>query len=272
MQETLTVTLMGTGSSGGVPRVGNQWGSCDASEPRNRRRRCALLVEQNQQHADSNATTTLVVDTGADFREQILAANVKSLDGVILTHSHADHIFGLDDLRQMALLLKRPIDVWMDESTRPQVMAAFGYCFHQAEGSSYPLFCKEHLLTHHNVTDIDGPGGRIAINTLVAEHGDIHALGIKIHDTVYLPDVKRITDKHSLALLSGVRILIVDALRYKAHPSHMNLDECLAFIESVGPERAILTNMHTDMDYRTLQASLPTGVEPGYDGLTVTIY
>lgn len=272
MQEPLTLTLMGTGSSGGVPRVGNQWGNCDPAEPRNRRRRCSLLIEKARQSSNSsNSKTTIVVDTGADFREQILSANVKSIDGVLLTHSHADHIFGLDDLRQMALLLKRPIDVWMDQATRSQVMAAFAYCFHQAKGSSYPSFCTEQALEPHSLITINGPAGDIQVTTLIAEHGDIQALGVKVGAAVYLPDMKRIINTDSLALLKDVKVLIVDALRYKSHPSHMNLDECLAFIEAVAPERTILTNMHTDLDYQTLQAELPDGVEPGYDGLSIKV-
>lgn len=271
MQETLTLTLMGTGSSGGVPRVGNQWGDCDPGESRNRRRRCALLIEQKQPGEKLANSTTIVVDTGADFREQLLSAQVSSIEAVVLTHSHADHIFGLDDLRQMAILLKRPIDVWMDSATRTQVMAAFGYCFHQAEGSSYPSFCNERTIEPDTTLMVNGPGGNISIETLVAEHGDINALGVKVNNAVYLPDIKRISDKNSLKRLQDIQLLIVDALRYNPHPSHMNLDECLSFIESVSPERAILTNMHSDLDYRTLCSKLPPGVEPGYDGLSVVL-
>lgn len=269
---TLTLTLMGTGSSGGVPRVGNVWGACDPQQPRNRRRRCSLLIEQAQSAtADVRAKTTVVVDTGADLREQLLTADVRSIEAVVLTHSHADHIFGLDDLRQMAINLRRSIDVWIDEPTRVQVMKAFGYCFHQAQGSSYPAFCTEQTLFPHTPFTIGGPGGAVTLNTLMAEHGDINALGVRINDAVYLPDMKRITHPDAIALLSDVRVLIVDALRYKLHPSHMNLDECLAFIESVNPQRAILTNMHGDLDYATLKNMLPSGIEPGYDGLQIQL-
>ena len=277
MHDSLTLTLMGTGSSGGVPRVGNVWGNCDPDEPRNRRRRCSLLIEREGEKLDDEGherpltRTTVVVDTGADLREQLLSSNVKSIEGVVLTHSHADHIFGLDDLRQMAVNLRRPIDVWIDDFTRTQVMAAFGYCFVQAPGSSYPAFCTEHTLTPCTPFSIDGPGGAIQINTLVAEHGDINALGIRVGNAVYLPDMKRITHSNSIELLSDIDILIIDALRYNPHPSHMNLDESLGFIESVKPRRAILTNMHGDLDYQKLKSSLPDGVEPGYDGLQIKL-
>lgn len=263
---------MGTGSSGGVPRVGNLWGDCDPGEPRNRRRRCSLLVQQKQSRdAPDEQVTTVVVDTGADLREQLLTAEVDSIEGVILTHSHADHIFGLDDLRQMAIKLRRPIDVWIDETTRQQVMAAFEYCFAQAPGSSYPSFCAEHTLTPHQRFSVQGPGGAITLNTLIAEHGDITALGVRINDAVYLPDMKRISDTESMAMLSNVDVLIVDALRYKPHPTHMNVEECLAFIQSIKPNRAILTNMHGDLDYQTLKRSLPQGVIPGYDGMRIEL-
>ena len=271
MQDSLTLTLMGTGSSGGVPRVGNVWGNCDPDEPRNRRRRCSVLLQRKLVSDGDTSETTVVIDAGADLREQLLSADVRSIEGVVLTHSHADHIFGLDDLRQMAINLRRPIDVWLDSPTRVQVMAAFGYCFHQAPGSSYPPFCTEQTLTPCEPFEIDGPAGSIPINTLIAEHGDIDALGVRIGDTVYLPDMKRISDANSIDLLHDVKVLIVDALRYKTHPSHMNLEESLAFIDSVKPARAILTNMHGDLDYQSLKARLPPGVEPGYDGMSVTV-
>lgn len=272
MHDSLTLTLMGTGSSGGVPRVGHVWGNCDPDEPRNRRRRCSLLIERAQsQDNNEPEKTTVVVDTGADLREQLLSANVSSIEGVVLTHSHADHIFGLDDLRQMAINLRRPIDVWIDQPTRTQVMAAFGYCFHQAQGSSYPSFCNEKTLTAHQPFNVEGPGGAVSINTLVAEHGDINALGVRINNAVYLPDMKRISNPTSLQLLADVDVLIVDALRYNLHPSHMNLEECLAFIEMVNPARAILTNMHADIDYQGVKSELPAGVEPGYDGMQILL-
>ena len=273
MQGSTTLTLMGTGSSGGVPRVGNIWGACDPAEPRNRRRRCSVLIEKSGPGTSSpDNITTVVVDTGADLREQLLEARVSAIDGVVLTHSHADHIFGLDDLRQMAINLQRPIDVWLDAPTRVQVMAAFGYCFHRAPDSSYPVFCTEHALNPCQPFSIDGPGGTITINTLVAEHGDIDALGVRVGNTVYLPDMKRISDADSWPLLDDVETLVVDALRYNTHPSHMNLDECLEFIEKVDPQSAVLTNMHGDMDYQTLKQQLPDRVQPGYDGMRISVH
>ena len=264
-----TFTLLGTGSSGGVPRVGGQWGDCDPTNPRNRRRRCALLIEQRR--ADDGEATTVLVDAGADLREQLLASEVRSLEAVLLTHAHADHIFGLDDLRQLALMLRRPIDVYMDAPTSAVVLRAFGYCFRQAPGSSYPVFCTERRIVHPEPFAIEGPGGTLAVRTVLADHGDIDALGFRVGGLLYLPDVKRVVDVASEEALAGVDVLIVDALRRRPHPAHLSLDEALAFIERVGPRRAILTNLHSDLDHATLSAELPDGIEAGYDGLTVTL-
>lgn len=248
--------------------MGNQWGECDPQNPLNRRRRCALLIES---FAAEGGTTSILIDTGADLREQLLAANVTNLDGVLITHAHADHIFGMDDLRQLAISLRSSITVHMDTSTASVVMQAFGYCFHQAPGSSYPPFCLQEVIDHDAATVIKGDGGAVTVLPLVAEHGDIHALGFRIADVIYLPDMKRINHEASLAALQGCRLLIVDALRYQAHPSHMNLEESLAFIESVGPERAILTNLASDMDYEQLLKQLPSHVIPAHDGMQLSV-
>jgi len=263
---TLSLTLLGTGSSGGVPRVTNDWGLCDPAEPKNRRRRCSALVEQ----ADSEQNkTSVLIDTGPDLREQMLAANVQSLEGVVLTHPHADHIFGLDDLRQLALTLRRPIDVHMDEGTAAVVMRGFEYCFTQKEGSSYPPFCVQHRIHPQNAVCIDGPGGQVQLQPFEVRHGDINALGFRVADIAYVPDMKQLLNTAAADVLAGVRVLVVDALRRKPHPSHMDLDSTLAFIEQFSPERAVLTNMYCDLDYNTLCNELPASVEPGYDGMVI---
>lgn len=264
---TLQITLLGTGSSGGVPRVTNDWGACDSSEPRNRRRRCSALVEQV---SSTGEKTSVLIDTGPDCREQLLSANVQSLEGVVITHPHADHIAGIDDLRQLALTLRRPIDVHMDENTAQTIKAGFGYCFAQAEGSSYPLFCHEHRINPAKSVQVTGPGGEVVLHPFEVEHGDIHALGFRINDIAYVPDMKRLLNDRSAEVLKGVRVLVVDALREKFHPSHMVVDESLAFIKEISPERAVLTNMASELDYRTLCDKLPAGVEPGYDGMCIT--
>ncbi len=267
MANRLTITLLGTGSSGGVPRVGNNWGKCDPEEPRNRRRRCAVLVERT----NGTGTTTVLIDAGADLREQLLTANVKNLDGVLLTHPHADHMFGLDDLRQLAILLKKPIDVYLDNNTSETVMQSFGYCFRQAPGSSYPPFCVEKRIAHPNPVHINGAGGEIAFTPILVEHGDINALGFRIDNVAYLPDMKRLAESQASDAVSKLDYLIVDALRHTPHPTHFNVEEALDFIRATQPSQAILTNMHSDLDYSTLKSTLPTGAVPGYDGLQIIL-
>jgi phosphoribosyl 1,2-cyclic phosphate phosphodiesterase len=268
MQTSLKFTLLGSGSSGGVPRVGNQWGKCDPSNSKNRRRRCAALIETTSE----SGTTSVLIDAGADLREQLLSANVKHLDGVLLTHSHADHIFGLDDLRQLALVMKTPIPVHMDAKTAEIVMPAFGYIFKQAPTSSYPAFCTHREIHHEESICIDGAAGSMDFLPLVAEHGDIHALGFKIGNLAYLPDMKRISNTQSLNALKNLDVLIVDCLREIEHPAHLSLNESLAFIEEVNPTRAILTNLHSDLDYETLRKKLPAHIVPGFDGLEIATH
>jgi len=267
MSTTTTFTLLGTGSSGGVPRIGNNWGACDPANPRNRRRRCSMLVE----HKSPEGTTTALIDAGPDMREQLLSSDVAFLDAVLLTHSHADHIFGIDDLRQLWVTHKSPVNVYMDEQTAAMVMKAFGYAFHTPEGSTYPPFCSEHRLSPYTSIKITGAGGTIDTTAFTVNHGDIHALGYHFENLAYMPDVKSVTDPKSLELLTNIDALIIDALRLNPHPSHMALDETLAFIEQVQPRRAILTNMHTDLDYAQLAAKLPANIEPGYDGMQITL-
>ena len=267
MSNKIEYTLLGTGSSGGVPRIGNDWGACDPDNAKNRRRRCAMLIKrtnEKQQH------TSVLIDAGVDMREQLLAEDVKSLDGVLLTHSHADHIFGLDDLRQMAISMRRSVDVYMDVATSSRVMQSFGYCFRQEASSSYPAFCIEHRIAVGNCVAVQGAAGGLNAWPILAEHGDIQSLGFRINDVVYLPDIKRIANEASEKLLSNTRVLVIDALRRKPHPTHLNLEESLDFIKVIQPQRAILTNMHSDLDYDTLRRSLPSNIEPGYDGLKFT--
>lgn len=267
MSDTLTFTLLGTGSSGGVPRVGNQWGNCDPNNPKNQRRRCALLVESSS----SAKTTTILIDAGADLRMQLLTSQVTNLDAVLLTHPHADHIFGLDDLRQLCWLMEKPIDVWMDESTSEIVHRSFSYCFTLPTGSNYSVFCSEKRINYPHSFSVTGGAGSIDVQPLLANHGEIDALGFRIGSLVYLPDIKQLADEESLRHVAGCEFLIIDALRYKPHPAHFSVDDALDFINMIKPGKAILTNMHSDLDYETLKAELPAGVTPGYDGQTIVI-
>lgn len=264
---TTDFTLLGTGSSGGVPRIGNLWGACDPDNPKNRRRRCSMLIER----LNDEGKTSVLIDTGPDMREQLLSAKVTYLDAVLLTHSHADHIFGLDDLRQLAVTHKERVNVHMDESTAAKVMPAFAYCFRQAEDSSYPAICREHRITAGTPFSIAGNGGSITAVPFEVNHGDISALGFRIDNLVYLPDVKTVTEAASLSLLKDVDTLVLDALRYTPHPTHMNVEEAVAFAKQIQPKRTILTNMHIDIDYESLNRELPDNIEAAYDGLKIQV-
>jgi len=263
---TLTATILGCASSGGVPRVGYGWGACDPSEPKNRRRRCSLLVER----VGPDGKTTVLIDTGPDVREQLLDAKVEWVDGVLYTHEHADHIHGIDDLRVLAIYKRRLVDVYAEARTAAMLRHRFGYCFETPAGSQYPPILTLRTLEVGQPITIDGAGGAITALPFLQEHGDITALGFRIGDLAYSSDINGLPEE-SLPVLDGLGTWIVDALRPQPHPSHWSLPETLAFIERLRPRRAILTNMHTDLDFRTLQHALPANVEPAFDGLRVEI-
>ena len=261
---SLRFTILGCGSSMGVPRVALGWGDCDPNEPKNRRRRCALLIERAH---SPDKVTRILVDCGPDLREQLIEAKVEWLDGVLITHEHADHTHGLDDLRPLFVHKRRQVDTWLDEPTSRALHARFGYCFMTPPGSGYPPILKEHRLVPGQTITIHGPGGPIDVLPILQSHGDIPSLGFRFGDVAYSTDLKSLPPE-SVAALAGLDVWIVDALRRAPHPSHFNLDESLSWIERIKPKRAILTDMHTDLDYAQLRASLPPHIEPGFDGLT----
>lgn len=260
---TLRFTILGCGSSMGVPRVALGWGSCDPNEPKNRRRRCALLVERSGRHG----RTRVLVDCTPDMREQLLDAEVDWLDGVLFTHDHADHTHGIDDLRPLFVHKRRRVDVYLDERTSAVLRNRFAYCFATPPDSGYPPILSEHRLTPGNPVTINGQGGPIEAVPVLQGHGDIASLGFRFGNVAYSADIKSLPGE-SLAAMAGLDVWIVDALRKHPHPSHFNLDEALDWIERVRPKRAILTNLHSDMDYAELRATLPKGVEPAYDRMS----
>lgn len=256
-------TILGCGSSGGVPRVGGHWGDCDPDNPKNRRRRCSLLVERD----GPDGTTTVLIDTSPDLREQLLSAGVSRLDAVIYTHAHADHVHGIDDLRMVVFNMRARLPVWADQPTRDALFTRFEYAFVQPAGSTYPPILDMNLLDG-DVT-IDGVGGPINFRSFLVPHGGMDALGFRIGDLAYLPDVADIPEPVWPAL-ADLDVWIVDALRRDPHPTHAHLARTLEWIERAGPRRAVLTNMHIDLDYETVNAETPDHVEPAYDGLVLT--
>lgn len=258
------VTILGCGSSGGVPRVGSGWGACDPNEPKNRRRRCSILVEQ----IGKGGTTSVLVDTGPDLRDQLLAADVTRLDAALITHEHADHTHGLDDIRPIVLHMRRILPVYMDQITSDQMHRKFGYCFTTPAGSSYPPIAREFRIVPGHPIAIEGPGGDLSVDAFTLDHGEIDALGFRFGGIAYTPDVKSIPDA-VLPFLEGLDVWIIDALRPTPHPSHFSLSDALGWIDRMKPRRAVLTNLHTDLDYGALCASLPDGIEPAYDGMVI---
>ncbi|MEE7439306.1 MBL fold metallo-hydrolase [Methylobacterium oryzae] len=263
---SLTLRILGCGSSGGVPRVGSGWGACDPAEPRNRRRRCSILVER----ASGAGRTTLLVDTSPDLREQLIDAGVTRLDGVLYTHAHADHTHGIDDLRPLVIAMRARIPVYADALTRSLLTARFGYCFETPPGSAYPPILDLRDLAAGRDLTLEGEGGAITVESLPVEHGNEAALGFRFGAAAYMPDVSLIPEA-SLARLRGLDLLIIDALRDTPHPTHFSVSDALALIESVRPRRAVLTNLHTDLDYGALAARLPAGIVPAYDGMTLSL-
>lgn len=262
---TYRLTFLGSGSSGGVPRVAGGWGACDPMNPKNRRRRCSVLVER----IGTKGITSVLIDTPPDVREGLLAQDVVRLDGVLFTHDHADHTHGIDDLRGFALATKARVPVFMDDPTFESLEARFRYCFETKPNSTYPPILKRFPLVPGETTRIDGPGGPIDALPVTVEHGDIAALGFRIGGLFYSPDISGLPAR-SEALLSGLELWVVDALRPMPHHSHWSVKQALAAIARIEVPRAILTHMTHELDYEELKRSLPAHVRPAYDGLTVS--
>ena len=259
----LRFTILGCGSSGGVPRLGGLWGDCDPENPKNSRRRCSLLVERE----GHDGTTRVLIDTTPDMRAQLLDAGIGHLDAVVWTHSHADHTHGLDDLRQIVFNRRERLPVWADGDTQNSLLSRFAYAFVQPEGSPSPPILDMHTIGTAPFT-IEGAGGPITLQPFEVNHGSIEALGFRIADVAYLPDVLRIPED-AWAHLQGLDCWILDALRRSPHPSHAHLDLALEWIARAQPKRAVLTNMHIDLDYDAVAAETPEHIQPAFDGLVL---
>lgn len=255
-------TVLGCGSSGGVPRLGGHWGDCDPDNPKNNRRRCSVLVERET----DEGVTSVLIDTSPDLRSQLLSAETGRLDGVIYTHFHADHVHGIDDLRMIVINMRKRIPVWADGGTQNALLSRFGYAFVQPDESPYPAILD--MKTISGAFEIDGPGGAIPFRPFTVAHGSIDALGFRIGKVAYLPDVSDIYDR-SWAELEDLDCWIVDALRRQPHPTHAHLERTLEWISKVAPKQAVLTNMHIDLDYDTIRDETPENVTPAFDGMTL---
>ncbi len=256
----LKFTILGSGSSGGVPRIGGHWGACDPAEPKNRRSRCSMLIEQGE--------TRALIDTSPDLREQVLKTGIDWVDGVFYTHAHADQAHGIDDLRVFALNRMKRVQVYGDAETLDTLTARFDYCFEGKAG--YPPILLAETVTDQPVTIAGEGGGEITATPFPVDHGTCMALGWRVGGLAYIPDVLNLTDE-AMAALQGLDVFVIDALRYKPHPTHAHLEKTLGWISELKPKHAVLTNLHVDLDYQTLKAELPQGVEPAFDGMVIEL-
>lgn len=254
----MKLRLLGCGTSSGVPRIGNDWGECDPADPRNRRRRASILVETE--------TTRILVDTSPDLREQLLDADVAAVDGVIWTHDHADHCHGIDDLRQLFHAKGRPVEGYARADTLDLLRSRFAYAFEGRDG--YPP-----VVTGNPLVD-DFMIGDIRVQVVDQPHGSITSAGLRFtqggKSIGYSTDFNIFTEDMKNRF-EGLDLWVVDALRRRPHPTHPHLAQTLEWIRELAPQQAVLTHMDQSMDYRTLAAELPSGVEPGWDGLEIEL-
>ncbi|HXL98493.1 MAG TPA: MBL fold metallo-hydrolase [Rhizomicrobium sp.] len=271
MTDSLEITILGCGSSGGVPRLGGaagagDWGVCDPANPKNRRSRCSILARRKSAAGE----TAVLVDTSPDMREQLLAAHCGRLDAVLITHNHADQTHGLDDLRAIAYGGRKRLDLYSDRKSLDGLNDRFGYTFKTPDGSDYPPILTANEIAPLRGFEIAGAGGDIPVLPFWQEHGRFGALGFRLGPVAYSSDVSGLSEE-SFAALAGIDCWILDALRYAPHPTHINVETALAWIARVKPKRAVLTNLHIDLDYETLKRELPAGVEPAYDGMVIAL-
>lgn len=256
----LEIVILGCGSSGGVPRGDGDWGDCDPGEPRNRRTRCSMLARRH----GPDGTTSVLIDTSPDLRQQALAAEIRHVDAVLYTHDHADQTHGIDDLRVFAIHARRRIQAWMDPATHHALTTRFDYIFESHHG--YPAILEaQRIRPHGQAWSVDGAGGAIPVVTFDQAHGPIRSVGYRLGPVAYSSDVSDL-DEAALEAVRGAELWIIDALRYTPHPTHAHVDKALDWIARTGVGRAVLTNLHIDLDYNALSASLPDNVEVAFDG------
>ncbi len=252
------MTILGCGPSWGVPAIGPFWGRCDPGDPRNRRRRVSLLIETQEK--------VILIDTSPDLREQLLDASVKRLDAVLLTHAHADHLHGIDDLRAINRLMKAAIPLYLDRATLAVLEQRFAYVLKPP--SPDEAYYRPTLIPH----PIEGPftiGGTLIL-PFTQDHGFGSTLGYRIGAMAYSTDVVGL-DEHAFSVLAGIELWILECMRREPHPTHSHLARSLAWIARVGPRRAVLTHMDGSLDYAEFSRELPPGVEPGRDGLVIDL-
>ena len=266
MSSVIKTTILGCGSSGGVPRIDGDWGVCDPNNIKNIRTRCSILVEK----ITNDKKTVVLIDTSPDMRQQLLKAGVKKIDAVLYTHDHADQSGGIDDLRIFALRKRERVNVYFDKDTASRLIPRFNYCFKSGEKHGYPSILSENIINPYEELIISGEGGEISFIPFLQHHGTIFSLGFNYNGIAYSSDVVDFPDK-SLKYIYNLDYWIVDALRITPHPTHAHLDKTLQWIKEYNCKKALLTNMHIDLDYQQLSNDLPNNVKPSYDGYNFSI-
>lgn len=254
----MKVHILGCGSAGGVPSLSRGWGECDPSNPKNRRRRPSIMIEQGR--------TQVLVDTGADIREQLWEKQIRHLDGVIYTHDHADHLNGIDDLREINRAMMAPIPIYGFPEVMANIQTRFSYVIGGPEEGSAGIF-RPMLLP--NAVNESFAIGNVTFLPIEQDHGYGRTMGIRFGDFAYSTDLVHLSEA-AFEILAGTRVWIIGCLMRQPHPTHAHLDRVLEWIARVKPERAILTHMTPLLDYQSLKESLPTGIEPAYDGMILT--
>ena len=268
MSAALEVTILGCGSSGGVPRADGNWGVCNPEDPRNRRSRCSMMIRRPSGEGPER-WTTVVVDASPEFRLQTADAGAKRLDALLLTHDHADQSHGVDDIRAFAMVQRAKIPVHVDPPTERTMLSRFGYVFHGEKG--YPAIADLVAIPPHGATwRVEGPSGAIPVVTFDQDHGPIRSIGYRFGPVAYSSDVLTLDDA-AFEAMAGVDVWIVDALRYTPHPTHAHVERTLGWIEQLKPRLAILTNLHIDLDFEELTSRLPEGVAVAFDGMRIVV-
>lgn len=264
----LQVTILGSGCSTGVPRADGYWGQCDPANPKNRRSRCSAWLSLSDETAPGKSTS-VVIDTAPDFREQAIRAGISHVDAVLWTHDHADQTHGLDDLRPFIFARGRPIDGYMDDATHATLIERFRYSFKGNQG--YPPVYNGLRIPSHGVPwQVEGEGGALPVVTFDQEHGPIRSVGYKVGNFAYSSDLNGLPEA-SFAALEGLDLWVVDCLRHHPHPTHSHMAQTLEWIARLRPRHAVLTNLHQDLDYETLRRQLPANIEPAYDQMRLQL-
>jgi phosphoribosyl 1,2-cyclic phosphate phosphodiesterase len=252
----MKITILGSGSAGGVPLIGNNWGDCDPGNPKNRRTRCSALVEEGD--------IRLLIDTSPDLRQQLLACDLKDLTAVLYTHMHADHTHGIDELRSVNWMTGKPIPIYADPVTMGDIQSRFGYIFKSRQSGNV----MKHPYIEPHV--IEGPleFGPVKITYFSQAHGKNHSLGYRFNGLAYTTDVSDL-DETALAALKGVKVWVMGCIRERPHPAHASMEKILEWVKIIAPERAYITHMDQSMDYTQLTSRLPKGVKPAHDGLVI---